>query len=331
MLPHTDGDVYTDLSLLSSSAFMLPVIHRFPSGNLNAIVKVYDFSGALERDEDGIPVPRLLRTFFLPPLNPQLSTVEFTCCSSLTNRRVWMQSPEQQNTLACMINERDGKVPSMASPKPFRPHDSDRLCALILDTFFDVAQWDIPYSYVFLTRASTLLAHYDTDWVPWRLWGEENASCLYGMGTDIRWGNFWYPHGFRIVLALRSDSHFGPLSWRVDLLDFNQDRVRRYLLQAPWPACSTADAEQNARTPNCMSTVDLVSGPRVVGGVDEPGVWGFQDRVINARLPYLRTKLLEPTWTCDWVEMDMDTERILLAKVRDKQPIVSCQIRCSAC
>lgn len=310
---------------------MLPVVRWFSSGKHNAFVRVYDFSGTLEHDEEGIPTPRLLRTFFLPPLNPQLSAVELTCCSSLTNRRVWTRSSEQQNTLASMINERDGKVLNVASLKPFRPHDSDRLCALILDTFYGVTlQQDIPYSYVFLTRASTLLAHYDTDWVPWKDWGEENSSCLYGMGTDIRWGNFWYPHGFHIVFAVRSDDvHVHSSSkWRIDLLDFNQDRVHRYSLPASWPSSSTLDAEQNRRTPNFIHTVEMVNGPRVVGAADDPEVWGFKSRVINAKLPYLRTSLLEPTWACDWIDMDMDSERILLAKV---QETMLCHRRRSSC
>lgn len=174
---------------------MVPITRRNRRGSFTATLAVYDFSSeALKLDADGVPKPLLLRTFFLPRLNPQLVNVEFTCCSSLTNRSVWTRSEGENGKLESFAsNCKNGVLSMLNNEKPFRAADEDRLCALILETHSeDMSTWGgTPYTYVIITNASTLLADYQDEWCPWVDWGEKNAACLHGTSNDLRWGNCW--------------------------------------------------------------------------------------------------------------------------------------------
>lgn len=326
-LSHDSGLTFTDLSLLSPTTFMVPVTRRNSSGQLAATLDIYDFSSPLKLDTDGIPTPRLLRTFFLPAFNPTIASLDFTCCSSLTNRRVWARSEAQTERLAAFGGR---TAREMEVSKPFRPLDEDRLCALILEAYSTPDGWTalFPYSYVILTTAKNLLRPYPEEWVPWTEWGGENAACLHGNPIDLRWGNCWYPHGLRIVVARRIYSpvsivHVEPPPefeipailratphWRLEMFDFNPDRVRRFAHEGSWPPDTDVDEPRETTT-----TTRVIREPFLMGPRSNPKTWAFRDWPIAASLPFLRTSLHKTSWDCDWVEMDMDSERVLLVKV----------------
>ncbi|KAF8312785.1 hypothetical protein DL93DRAFT_2156494 [Clavulina sp. PMI_390] len=393
-LEHHDGHIYTDLSLLSPTEFMVPVTRILSSGRTSATVQVYSFarSSPLPIDSDGIPRPRLLRTFFLPTLNDNLH-VEFTCCSSLTNRSVWARGERETEILdyqrqahvrAESMNVRPIETP-LFIPKPFRPADDDRLCALIIETYIPHELWtpsDFPYGYVFVTRASTLLKEYPDglDWIPWEQWGPRGAALLHGNSVDMRWGNCWYPHGWRIVVASKigtvrqrddvsngtgqeyddSDeeesigiSPYGARSyWGLSVLDFNPDRVRRSWLDAPssWPPDvvpgDAPDTEPSGPLPGQQPTLGpnynatsrsssaplsmkniklpiirlvpqqhtVKTVPLVIGRYATPRIWAFKDWPLTAQLPFVVNEMRDRKWAADGLEMDMDTERILVVQ-----------------
>lgn len=295
---------------------MIPVVLNGPDGSLlDTTVEVYDFSDAMKREVEGRPTPRLIRTFYLPPIDSLFNEVNLTCRSSLTNRHVW--SPPID-----FDKQESNQGPEYIHPKPFRPLDEDRLCVVSLETYPPADRGFVPSnSYLIVTYASTLLAPYSSDRVPWEDWGAKRAACLHGVSSRLNWRTNWFSHGFRIALLQRSHIVIrGHAKWSLEILDFTPSHVRRHSRPESWPFDVLAESEADGRSASMHPAhshvgPELHQGVQVFGPSDPPLPWAFRGWPIPAELPFLRTKLSAPTWRGALVQLDMDAERILLSRV----------------
>lgn len=97
--------------------------------------------------------------------------------------------------------------------------------------------------------------------------------------------------------------------WRLVVLDFNQDRVRRMLNRESWPVDPSGPLHPKKR----------FRPPRVLQGVQGDPQDVFQaayDEPVVARLPFIETVYHQKLVQCRQPSVEMDSERIILNYVR---------------
>ena len=111
------------------------------------------------------------------------------------------------------------------------------------------------------------------------------------------------------------------------MFDFNPDRIRRFESpSAPWPPDPDFDtlppyseSGSTSPAPRLPYEITLVRAPFLMDPFLEPWKYAFKDWdavLASTKMPFLRTRLFETSWHGDWLEMDMDSERVLVVKVR---------------
>ena len=119
------------------------------------------------------------------------------------------------------------------------------------------------------------------------------------------------------------------------MYDFNPDRVARFeSTHAPWPpepsfetlpplpsSASASGSESGETSPAARLPYEMsiVREPFLMDPFLEPWKYAFKDWdavLASTTMPFLRTRLFETSWHGDWLEMDMDSERVLVVKVR---------------
>ncbi|KAF8306338.1 hypothetical protein DL93DRAFT_2101670 [Clavulina sp. PMI_390] len=226
--------------------------------------------GVVEDTREDECRPALLRTFLLPAVgSTHISWLQLEIGNTTRGPTI----PENLYTLTPPM------AISVLTPisKPFIHviDDQDELCMIkVLPSGFAPL-----HTFVFFAR--TLLAAYDLPTVPWEVWGANNVACLVDsswLGLLPRTAIF----GARVA-RVRSAPRSLPTMAEPDItsttldpegeeelsqegvleiLDFNQLRIRRLMHPGSWPPASSSDQAQLTQRVNSFK----VSEPRIMHG-----------------------------------------------------------------
>jgi len=292
---------------------MLP-ISNWDSEYREDALQIYDFAPSSSyMDHCTFLAPRLVRTFALPLSRKDLRDISLSAhvagldIPSLYDRR---RDSAASASSGSSTGATCGQLP--LAKKPFYDSGITRLCSLVLSSHGKNG-----CAYLFLVHARTLLSSWFNGYfdaspdepIPWSVWGAQNAACLYGQ--HFAQHDLWDAHGDRVAI-LEPDwphtSHIAatdgatcigkatrdgtssssrlpqPTMWRLVVLDFNQDRIRRFLTKESWPMDDTSPtARRNVRPPRVMQSAQCVRecmNENFGAAYEEP---------IAANLPYIET------------------------------------------
>lgn len=278
------------------------------------VLQIYDFAPSLSyMDHCTFHAPRLVRTFALPISRKNLRDVSlFTHVSSLDTPFLYDRRRDSAASTSTSSSMSDLHRQFPLAKKPFYDSSTSRLCAIVL-----FSRSKEGWAYLFLVHAEILLSNRFNEYfdaapdepIPWSVWGSQNAACLYGLHFSQR--DLWDAYGDRVAILEPDWSHTGRTTaaneiapnttrgkavrggssyvgqppqttiWRLVVLDFNQDRVRRLLNKESWPMDDTSPApRRNIRPPRVKQTVQDWQERS-----DE--CFGDAYEVITAKLPYI--------------------------------------------
>ena len=299
-------------------------------------LQVYDFSPSSSyMDHCTFLAPRLVRTFALPISRKGLRDASLlTHVASLDMPCLYDRCRDSVASTRSSFSASGSHGQPSFTKKPFYDSSAAQLCSIVLS-----GHGKEGWAYLFLVHTKTLLTNRFNEYfdaapdepIPWSIWGAQNAACLYGPHFAQR--DLWDSHGDRVAILEPEPSHSWhtaaedeasntveaardaslsgqlpqPTMWRLIVLDFNQDRVHRFLHKESWPKDDDSPTpRRNVRPPRVMRGI-----PGVQERLDEHFFVAYEEPIM-ATLPYIEVVHPKKIMGSKRPRISIDSEHVIL-------------------